>query len=140
MPTVYKSSRGRLAVRRWCSDALARAGFPLTNAAVDISAGRVALVSAGRGGPQVVVVPGTGFNAAAALPWLRALSARWVTTVVDLPGQPGRMQRRPGDEETKQDRRDQDGGLVRDGREPEMDLDRAPEIFQEAQDEGRGAA
>jgi pimeloyl-ACP methyl ester carboxylesterase len=49
----------------------------------------VALVSAGAGTPQVVVVPGTGFNAAAALPWLRALSARWATTVVDLPGQPG---------------------------------------------------
>ena len=89
MPTVYKSSRGRVAVRRWCSDALARADFPLTTATVDTSAGRVALVSAGRRGPRVVVVPGTGFNAAAALPWLRALSARWATTVVDLPGQPG---------------------------------------------------
>ncbi|MGP4025467.1 alpha/beta fold hydrolase [Actinomadura sp. 3N407] len=35
------------------------------------------------------MVPGTGFNAAVALPWLRALPARWATTVVDLPGQPG---------------------------------------------------
>ena len=35
------------------------------------------------------MVPGTGSNAAVALPWLRALSARWATTVVDLPGQPG---------------------------------------------------
>ncbi len=35
------------------------------------------------------MVPGTGYNAAAALPWLGALSARWATTVVDLPGQPG---------------------------------------------------
>ena len=59
------------------------------SATVNTSAGRVALVSAGRGGTRVVVVPGTGFNAAAALPWLRALSARWATTVVDLPGQPG---------------------------------------------------
>jgi len=86
---VYKSSRGRLAVRLWCSDALARAGFPLTNATADTSAGRVALVSAGGPEPRVVVVPGTASNAAAALPWLRALSARWPTTVVDLPGQPG---------------------------------------------------
>jgi hypothetical protein len=31
----------------------------------------------------------TRSNAAVALPWLRALSARWATTVVDLPGQPG---------------------------------------------------
>jgi len=89
VPTVYKSSRGRLAVRRWCSDALARAGFPLTNATVDTSAGRVALVSAGGPGPRVVVVPGTASNAAATLPWLRALAACWSTTVVDLPGQPG---------------------------------------------------
>ena len=56
---------------------------------MNTSAGRIALVSAGRGVPQVVVVPVTGFNAAVALPWLRALSARWATTVVDLPGQPG---------------------------------------------------
>ncbi|MFC6081856.1 alpha/beta fold hydrolase [Sphaerisporangium aureirubrum] len=35
------------------------------------------------------MVPGTGSNAAVALPWLGALSARWATTVVDLPGQPG---------------------------------------------------
>jgi hypothetical protein len=73
---VYKSPRGRLAVRQWCSDALARADFALTNATVDTSAGRVALVSAGRGGPGVVVVPGTASNTAAALPWLRELSAR----------------------------------------------------------------
>jgi pimeloyl-ACP methyl ester carboxylesterase len=86
---VYKNSRGRLAVRQWCSDALTRADFPLTQTAVDTSAGEVALVSAGHGEPRVVVVPGTSFNAAAALPWLRRLSARWNTTVVDLPGQPG---------------------------------------------------
>ncbi len=87
--TVYRSARGRLAVRQWCSAALARVDFPVTNATVDTSIGRVALVSGGCGGPRVVVVPGTGSNAAVALPWLRVLSARWTTTVVDLPGQPG---------------------------------------------------
>jgi pimeloyl-ACP methyl ester carboxylesterase len=86
---VYKSPRGQLAVRQWCSGALERAGFPLASATVDTSAGRVALVSAGGGSPRVMVVPGTAFNAAAALPWLEALSARWAATVVDLPGQPG---------------------------------------------------
>ncbi len=35
------------------------------------------------------MLPGTGFNAAVTLPWLRALSAHWATAVVDLPGQPG---------------------------------------------------
>ena len=89
MPAVYKSPRGRIAVRQWCSDTLARADFPLESTAVDTSAGQVVLISAGRGRPQVVLVPGTGFNAAAALPWLRALSERSMATVVDLPGQPG---------------------------------------------------
>jgi pimeloyl-ACP methyl ester carboxylesterase len=89
MPVVYRNARGHDAVRRWCSDAVAHADFPLTSTTVDTGAGRVALVSAGSGEQRVVVVPGTGFNAATALPWLRALSARWATTVVDLPGQAG---------------------------------------------------
>jgi pimeloyl-ACP methyl ester carboxylesterase len=89
MSTAYKSQRGHDAVRRWCSEALARADFPLTSTAVDTSAGQVRLTSAGAGRPRVVLVPGTGSNAAMVLPWLRALSARWPTTVVDLPGQPG---------------------------------------------------
>ena len=76
MPTVYKNPRGQRAVRQWCSQALARADFPLTSTTLDTSVGRVELTSAGTGRPQVVMVPGTGFNAAVALPWLRALSAR----------------------------------------------------------------
>ncbi|GAA1382606.1 hypothetical protein GCM10009661_61120 [Catellatospora chokoriensis] len=68
---------------------MARADFALTTATVDTSAGPVHLTSAGTGPPRVVMVPGTGSNAAMALPWLQALSARWATTVVDLPGQPG---------------------------------------------------
>src|SRR6478609_11341086 len=89
MPSVYKNPGGLRAVRQWCSQALAEADFPLTSDTLVTSAGRVELTSAGSGRPRVVLVPGTGFNAAVALPWLRALSARWATTVVDLPGQPG---------------------------------------------------
>jgi pimeloyl-ACP methyl ester carboxylesterase len=89
MPTVYKNPGGESAVRQWCSQALARADFALTRATADTSVGRVELTSAGTGRTRVVLVPGTGFNAAVALPWLRALSAHWATTVVDLPGQPG---------------------------------------------------
>lgn len=97
MPTVYKSPAGQRAVRQWCSDALARADFPLTRTTVGTSVGRVELTSAGAGRTRVVMVPGTGSNAAVALPWLKALSARWATTVVDLPGQPGLSDpRRPG--------------------------------------------
>ena len=89
MPAVYKNRRGREAVRQWCEAALDRADFPLTRTIVDTSAGAVHLTSAGAGPPRVVLVPGTGLNAAVALPWLRALSARWPAAVVDLPGQPG---------------------------------------------------
>ncbi|MFI6367866.1 alpha/beta fold hydrolase [Nocardia sp. NPDC050630] len=89
MPTVYKNPRGQRTVRQWCSQALARADFPLVNSTLDTGVGRIELTSAGTGGPRVVVVPGTGSNAAVALPWLQALSARWATTVLDLPGQPG---------------------------------------------------
>jgi pimeloyl-ACP methyl ester carboxylesterase len=89
MSTVYRSRRGQAAVREWCSQALARADFPLSRASVATSVGRVELTSAGTGRPRVVLVPGTGSNAAVVLPWLRALSVHWPTTVVDLPGQPG---------------------------------------------------
>jgi pimeloyl-ACP methyl ester carboxylesterase len=89
MPTVYKNPRGQHAVRQWCWEALARADFPITSTTLDTSCGRVELTSAGIGRPRVVMVPGTASNAAVALPWLRALSVHWATTVVDLPGQPG---------------------------------------------------
>jgi len=89
MPSVYKNQRGKQAVRYWCSQALTQADFPLTTKNLATSAGPVALTSAGAGRPRVVLLPGTGFNAAVTLPWLHALSARWATTVVDLPGQPG---------------------------------------------------
>ena len=89
MPSVYRSPAGQGAVRQWCSDVLTRADFPLTTATVDTSVGRVHLTSAGAGRPRIILVPGTGFNAAVTLPWLQKLSTRWPTTVVDLPGQPG---------------------------------------------------
>lgn len=89
MQSVYRNARGQFAVRQWCSEALARADFPLAGTTVDTTAGKVHLASAGTGKPRIVVIPGAGHNAAAALPWLRALSQHWPTTVVDLPGQPG---------------------------------------------------
>ena len=89
VPSVYKNARGQRAVQQWCSDALARADFSLTTATVDTRFGAVHLTSAGVGRMRVLMVPGTAFSGGAALPWLKALSARWPTTVVDLPGQPG---------------------------------------------------
>ena len=89
MSTVYKNARSEEVIRRWCSEALARAGFPVRTRTVETSAGQVSLTSAGVGPLRVVLVPGTGANAATDLAWLRALSVRWAITVVDLPGQPG---------------------------------------------------
>lgn len=89
MRSVYKSTRGQSAVRTWCLRTLARSDFAVTTKILTTSTGEVTLTSAGTGPPRVVLVPGTGFNAAVTLPWLRALSAHWPTTVVDLPGQPG---------------------------------------------------
>lgn len=89
MSSLYKSPGDEARVRQWCANALAQAGFPLTRSVVATGAGPVSLVSAGSGPARVVLVPGTGFNAAVCLSWLRALSARWPTAVVDLPGQPG---------------------------------------------------
>ncbi|WP_433599289.1 alpha/beta fold hydrolase [Nocardia sp. CA-135953] len=89
MQAAYKSARGQRAVQQWCAEVISRANFPLTTTAVDTSVGRIQLTSAGAGTPRIVVVPGTGFNAAAALPWLQTFSAHWRTVIVDLPGQPG---------------------------------------------------
>jgi hypothetical protein len=76
MPTVYKNTRGQHAVRQWCADAIARAAFPLTTATSDTSAGQVSLTSGGTGRTRVVLVPGTGFNAAVTLPgWRHCRSA-----------------------------------------------------------------
>ncbi len=89
MSSVYKSPAGHRAVRQWCWGAIAGATFPVTTATLATSVGRVGVASAGKGRTRIILVPGTGFNAAATLPWLQALSAHWATTVVDLPGQPG---------------------------------------------------
>ena len=89
MPSAYRNTRAQREVQQWCAHALQNADFPLARTTVDTSAGRVALTSAGTGPTQVVLVPGTASNAAVALGWLRDLSTRWSTVVVDLPGQPG---------------------------------------------------
>lgn len=86
---MYKNAAGQRQIRAWCSHALARADFALTTRVAATSAGQVTLTSAGTGPPRIFLLPGTGFNAAVTLPWLRALSAHWPTTVIDLPGQPG---------------------------------------------------
>ena len=57
------------------------------------------LVTAGAGGPTVVLVPGTDLNAATSLELLDALAAHRTVVAIDLPGQPGlSVSDRPGKE------------------------------------------
>ena len=70
--------------RRWGPERDVRTDKPGEGASAD--AGELPQVLTVGSGRQRIAI---GFNAALALPWLRALSAHWATTVVDLPGQPG---------------------------------------------------
>src|SRR4051812_40521332 len=89
MSSVYKNPACQRVVQTWCLQALAGADFAPATTTLETSVGPVALTSTGTGPPRVVMLPGTGFNAAVSLPWLQALSKHWPTAVVDLPGQPG---------------------------------------------------
>ncbi|MBM4795705.1 alpha/beta fold hydrolase [Streptomyces sioyaensis] len=95
MTAIYRSAAAHRDVERWCTDRLARWPVSHRTMALTTCAGRTHVVAAGEeAGPQqltprVVVVPGTNFNAAASLPLVTALAARWPTYAVDVPGQPG---------------------------------------------------
>lgn len=59
MPSAYKDPASQRAVRARCAETLARADLALTTATIETSVGEVRLTSAGRGSPQVILVPGT---------------------------------------------------------------------------------
>ncbi|MFF3837763.1 alpha/beta fold hydrolase [Streptomyces sp. NPDC001930] len=87
--SIYRSAEGREAVRRWCAEELAAWQVPHERRVFAAGGAETHAVVAGSGGPTVVVVPGTNFNAAACLPLATALATRYRTVVVDVPGQPG---------------------------------------------------
>ncbi|MFF9012295.1 alpha/beta fold hydrolase [Streptomyces sp. NPDC014870] len=87
--SIYRSAAGGEAIRRWCLDRLAAWHVPHTCEVFTAAGAETRVVLAGDGGPTVVVVPGTNFNAATCLPLATALAARYRTVVVDVPGQPG---------------------------------------------------
>ncbi|MBF6414901.1 alpha/beta hydrolase [Nocardia cyriacigeorgica] len=89
MSSVYRSAAGRLAIRRWCESALDEWPVRHSRSIVATSAGGVHMLSAGVGGPPVLLVPGTNYNAATTLSWARALAHHRQVHVIDLPGQPG---------------------------------------------------
>ncbi|MBB1242025.1 alpha/beta hydrolase [Streptomyces durbertensis] len=87
--SCYRSPAGRAAVAGWCTDRLARWPVPHRTALLDTAAGPTHVTTAGDGPRDVVLLPGTNFNAATCLPLASALAARTRVHVVDLPGQPG---------------------------------------------------
>ncbi|WP_371637666.1 alpha/beta hydrolase [Streptomyces zaomyceticus] len=87
--SIYRSAEGREAVRRWCVEELAAWQVPHECRVFQAGGAETHAVVAGSGGPTVVVVPGTNFNAAACLPLATALATRYRTVLVDVPGQPG---------------------------------------------------
>lgn len=95
MASIYKNPTARRDVERWCTERLNRWPVPHRTLELATSAGRTHVVAAGETAdsspvaPRVLMVPGTNFNAAAVLPLLTALAARWPTHAVDVPGQPG---------------------------------------------------
>ncbi|MFF9628962.1 alpha/beta fold hydrolase [Streptomyces fradiae] len=90
MRSIYRSTRGRELIRRWCLDRLA--AWPVAHERRTVTARGVPthVVLAGSGATTVVYVPGTNFNAAATLPLATALvAAGHRVLLVDVPGQPG---------------------------------------------------
>ncbi|MBB1255528.1 alpha/beta fold hydrolase [Streptomyces alkaliterrae] len=87
--SCYRNPAARAAVADWCADRLARWPVPHRTTLLDTAAGPTHVTTAGDGPRDVVLLPGTNFNAATCLPLATALAARLRVHVVDLPGQPG---------------------------------------------------
>ncbi|MDZ7915111.1 MAG: alpha/beta hydrolase [Rhodococcus sp. (in: high G+C Gram-positive bacteria)] len=88
---IYRSSDSGLPIRRWCRERLQQWSVPHSLMSFKTSLGRCMVVCAGTGMalPPVVIVSGSGLNAATSLPLACALKARRRLFLVDLPGQPG---------------------------------------------------
>jgi len=88
--SIYRSTAGREAVRRWCADRLAAWPVPHERRTVMAQGARTHIVAAGEGATTVVFVAGTNFNATTSLPLATALVAEGHRVLLmDMPGQPG---------------------------------------------------
>jgi hypothetical protein len=87
--SIYRTSEGREAIRRWCEARLDAWPVPHRRETVAFEAGTAHLTLVGDGPVKTVFVPGTNFNAATCLPVAAALGRHWSTMVIDMPGQPG---------------------------------------------------
>ncbi|MGV0156313.1 alpha/beta fold hydrolase [Rhodococcus sp. GB-02] len=88
---IYRSSDAGVPVRRWCREHLQQWSEPHCLIRFDTSLGSSTVVSAGVSTdlPPVVILSGTGLNAATSLASAGALTRRRRVFLVDLPGQPG---------------------------------------------------
>ncbi len=87
--TIYRSTAGRDAIVRWCTDQLDAWPVAHERRVVAVRRASTHVITAGEGEPTVVFVPGTNFSAATCLPLATALAGRSRLVVADLPGQPG---------------------------------------------------
>ena len=86
---LYRSAAGEQAIRAWCRDHLDRWAVAHERREVESPLGSTHLVTAGSGGPTVVLVPGTNLYAATSLDLVGALAEHRRVAALDLPGQPG---------------------------------------------------
>lgn len=87
--SIYRSERGREAVRDWCTGQLAAWDLPHATREVDVRGAATHVTVAGAGAATVVFVPGTNFNTATSLPLLDELARDFAVVALDVPGQPG---------------------------------------------------
>lgn len=86
---LYRSVPGQQAIRAWCRDRLDGWGLTHERRELTTALGQTHVVTAGSGGPTVVLAPGTNLNAATGLDLVEALASHRRVVALDLPGQPG---------------------------------------------------
>jgi pimeloyl-ACP methyl ester carboxylesterase len=87
--SIYRSEHGRDLVTAWCRRRLDAWPVEHVRNVLPTTLGPTHVVTAGTGGPAVLVLPGTICNAATSTALATHLAAHRRTIVVDLPGQPG---------------------------------------------------
>jgi len=86
---LYRSESAHARVRSWCEGRLSAALPGADRLAVQTCLGPTHVTRWGSGPGELVVLPGTNFNAATSASWAGELTGSGRVSVVDLPGQPG---------------------------------------------------
>ncbi|RZL84660.1 MAG: alpha/beta hydrolase [Rhodococcus sp. (in: high G+C Gram-positive bacteria)] len=88
---IYRDTDASVRVRRWCREQLQHRDVTHSLTRLETPLGSTTVLSAGTraGLPPVVLLPGTGLNAATTLPTVRLLHGKHRVFVPDIPGEPG---------------------------------------------------